>query len=164
MTIREEQVLERIARARGRRARLREDAITLAHGSGGKATRTLVDAVFKEAFGNPLLDPEEEAKIGHVRFESLTVRAFKLEVEDRCEDYGQVATYRGTIPHHPHAFALDDHHRFESGRPMLVCGNTADMLAKTRYAAHFTVSERGAHFGLFDCAPPATATTAAACC
>ncbi|MEV4674061.1 MULTISPECIES: hydrogenase expression/formation protein HypE [Actinomadura] len=56
MTIREEQVLERIARARGRRARLREDAITLAHGSGGKATRTLVDAVFKEAFGNPLLD------------------------------------------------------------------------------------------------------------
>ncbi|QKW33992.1 hydrogenase expression/formation protein HypE [Actinomadura sp. NAK00032] len=56
MTIREEQVLERIARARGRRARLREDAVTLAHGSGGKATRTLVDAVFKEAFGNPLLD------------------------------------------------------------------------------------------------------------
>ncbi|MER7543239.1 hydrogenase expression/formation protein HypE [Actinomadura sp.] len=56
MTIREEQVLERIARARGRRARLREDAVTLAHGSGGKATRTLVEAVFQEAFGNPLLD------------------------------------------------------------------------------------------------------------
>ncbi|MEU8342153.1 Hydrogenase maturation protein, carbamoyl dehydratase HypE [Actinomadura meyerae] len=56
MTIREEQVLDRIARARGRRARLREDAVTLAHGSGGKATRTLVDAVFREAFGNPLLD------------------------------------------------------------------------------------------------------------
>ena len=113
----------------------------------------------------PLLDPEVEAKIGHIRFESLTIRAFKLDLEDRCEDYGQVATYRGTIPHHPHAFALDDHHRFETGRPMLVCGNTADMLAKTRYAAHFAVSERGAHFGLFDCAPPAAAAGGApACC
>ena len=56
MTIRDEQVLERTARARGRRARLREDAVTLAHGSGGRATRTLVEAVFTEAFGNPLLD------------------------------------------------------------------------------------------------------------
>jgi hydrogenase expression/formation protein HypE len=61
MIIREEQVLERIERARGRRARLREDAVTLAHGSGGKATRTLVEAVFKEAFGNPLLDRLDDA-------------------------------------------------------------------------------------------------------
>lgn len=110
----------------------------------------------------PLLDADIEAVIGHVRFESITVRAFKLDLEDRCEDYGQVATYRGSVPHHPHAFALDDHHRFETGRPMLVCGNTADMLAKTRYAAHFAVTARGAHFGLFDCAPAPTA--AAACC
>lgn len=112
----------------------------------------------------PLLDADIEAVIGHVRFESITVRAFKLDLEDRCEDYGQVATYRGTIPHHPHAFALDDHHRFERGRPMLVCGNTADMLARTRYTEHFAVTARGAHFGLFDCAPTATAAVAAACC
>lgn len=112
----------------------------------------------------PLLDAGIDAVIGHVRFESITVRAFKLDLEDRCEDYGQVATYRGTIPHHPHAFALDDHHRFERGRPMLVCGNTADMLAKTRYAEHFSVTERGAHFGLFDCAPATTAAVPAACC
>jgi len=56
MTIREEQVLERISRARGRKARLREDTITLAHGSGGKATHTLVEAVFRDAFANPVLD------------------------------------------------------------------------------------------------------------
>jgi arsenite methyltransferase len=112
----------------------------------------------------PLLDPGIEAIIGHVRFESVTVRAFKLDLEDRCEDYGQVATYRGSVPHHPHAFALDDHHRFETGRPMLVCGNTADMLAKTRYAPHFAVTARGAHFGLFDCAPASTAAASAACC
>lgn len=112
----------------------------------------------------PLFDPKIEAAIGHVRFESVTVRAFKLDLEDRCEDYGQVATYRGSIPHHPHAFALDDHHRFETGRPMLVCGNTADMLMRTRYGQHFTVTERGAHFGLFDCAPATATATPAACC
>jgi arsenite methyltransferase len=112
----------------------------------------------------PLLDEGIEALIGHVRFESITVRAFKLDLEDRCEDYGQVATYRGSIPHYPHAFALDDHHRFETGRPMLVCGNTADMLAKTRYAAHFAVTARGAHFGLFDCTPASAAAAPAACC
>jgi hypothetical protein len=113
----------------------------------------------------PLLDDDVEAKVGHIRFESVTVRAFKLALEDRCEDFGQVATYRGTMPYHPHAFVLDDHHRFETGRPMLVCGNTADMLAKTRYAAHFAVTERGAHFGLFDCAPSTAGGSApAACC
>ncbi|WP_433498897.1 hydrogenase expression/formation protein HypE [Sphaerimonospora sp. CA-214678] len=54
---REEEVLERIERARKRRARIREDRITLAHGAGGKAARALIEAVFLEAFGNPLLEP-----------------------------------------------------------------------------------------------------------
>jgi hydrogenase expression/formation protein HypE len=57
---REEQVLERIERARRRRPRLREDAITLAHGSGGKATHTLIEAVFLDAFRNPLLEPLDD--------------------------------------------------------------------------------------------------------
>ncbi|MEO7251709.1 MAG: methyltransferase domain-containing protein [Arenimonas sp.] len=114
----------------------------------------------------PLLDAQIEARIGMVRFESITVRAFKLDLEDRCEDYGQMATYRGSIPHHPHAFVLDDHHRFETGRPHLVCSNTADMLGATRYAAHFDSTAKRAHFGLFPCAPGATAqaATVAACC
>lgn len=106
----------------------------------------------------PLLDPEIEAKIGMVGFRSITMRAFRLAMEDRCEDYGQVATYRGTIPDHPHAFVLDDHHRFETGKPLRVCGNTFDMLARSRYAAHFVlVGDTTTHFGLFDCAPAATA-------
>jgi hydrogenase expression/formation protein HypE len=53
---REEQVLDRIDRARRRKARVREERITLAHGAGGKATHTLIEAVFLEAFGNPTLD------------------------------------------------------------------------------------------------------------
>ena len=111
---------------------------------------------------------EIERKTGNIKFYSLTVRAFKLALEDQCEDYGQVATYRGTVPDEPHGFPLDDHHFFETGRPVLVCGNTADMLSQTRYAAHFqVVGSKEHHFGLFPCGPaPATGTVddAAAAC
>ncbi|MEV0972265.1 hydrogenase expression/formation protein HypE [Microtetraspora glauca] len=54
---REDQVLQRIERARRGKARVREDLVTLAHGAGGKATHTLIEAVFLEAFRNPLLEP-----------------------------------------------------------------------------------------------------------
>lgn len=114
-------------------------------------------------------NPAIEEKIGMVGFRSLTVRAFKLEdLEDRCEDYGQTAIYQGGIPGHPHAFALDDHHRFITGKPMLVCGNTASMLQRSRYAAHFRISgDRSRHYGLFDCTPaadmPAPASGGACC-
>ncbi|HTB54881.1 MAG TPA: AIR synthase related protein, partial [Trebonia sp.] len=58
---RERQVLERIDRARRRRPRVREERITMSHGAGGKATRTLVEAIFLDAFRNPLLEPLEDA-------------------------------------------------------------------------------------------------------
>jgi len=38
-----------------RRPRLRDDLVTLAHGSGGKATRALVEGLFLEALDNPAL-------------------------------------------------------------------------------------------------------------
>jgi arsenite methyltransferase len=107
------------------------------------------------------------ARLPGIHFESVTIRAFRLALEDRCEDYGQVATYLGTMAECPHAFDLDDHHHFEVGRPMRVCGNTADMLAATRYAAHFNVQgDRLRHFGLFDCAPvlPPDAGQTTRCC
>ena len=58
---REQQVLERIDRARRRRPRVREERITMSHGAGGKASRTLIEAVFLDAFRNPLLEPLEDA-------------------------------------------------------------------------------------------------------
>jgi hydrogenase expression/formation protein HypE len=60
---REQQVLERIERARRRRPKVKEERVTLAHGSGGKATHTLIEAVFLDAFRNPLLEPLEDAAI-----------------------------------------------------------------------------------------------------
>lgn len=99
------------------------------------------------------LSNEIEEKLGYAKFFSRTVRAFKLnDLEDTCEDYGQVAYYNGTIQGHPHFFDLDDHHRFFTDKPMLVCGNTASMLSNTRYKGAFKViGDRSKHFGKFDC-------------
>jgi hydrogenase expression/formation protein HypE len=58
---REQQVLDRIDRARRRRPKVREELITMSHGAGGKATQTLVEAIFLDAFRNPLLEPLEDA-------------------------------------------------------------------------------------------------------
>ena len=58
---REQQVLDRIERARARRAKVKEERITLAHGAGGKATHTLIEAIFLDAFRNPLLEPLDDA-------------------------------------------------------------------------------------------------------
>ncbi len=112
-----------------------------------------------------LTDAAIDQRIGFAHFESITWRAFKLPLEDRCEDYGQVATYLGSLPGYPHAFELDDHHHFESGRPVLVCGNTADMLSRTRFAAHFRIDgDKRQHHGLFGRAPATAASVAPSCC
>jgi hydrogenase expression/formation protein HypE len=60
-TVREELVLDRIDRARRARPRVKEDRITMSHGAGGKATQTLIEAIFLDAFRNPQLEPLEDA-------------------------------------------------------------------------------------------------------
>jgi len=115
-------------------------------------------------------NPVIEDQIGFVNFYSSTVRVFKLlNLEDKCEDYGQTAKYNGTIQNFPHYFDLDDHHHFEKGKPMLVCGNTFDMLKETRYSRHFDLlGDKSKHFGLFSCASSDTkgenVCSTGACC
>lgn len=60
---REQQVLDRIERARRRKAVVTEERITLAHGAGGKATQTLVEGLFVEAFRNPRLEPLDDGAV-----------------------------------------------------------------------------------------------------
>ncbi len=58
------EVLAKIERARQRRRSkftLREEQITLSHGSGGKASHNLIESVFGPAFANPLLDRMDDA-------------------------------------------------------------------------------------------------------
>ncbi|MFA6237408.1 MAG: methyltransferase domain-containing protein [Bacteriovorax sp.] len=116
-----------------------------------------------------IMNREIAMRTGNIQFYSITVRAFKLDLEDRCEDYGQVAYYLGTIPECPHRFTLDDHHIFETNKPMLVCSNTADMISLTHYKNHFKViGNKENHLGLFDCSPttvkgPEDCATGACC-
>lgn len=115
-----------------------------------------------------MTNPEVAHKVGLAKFTSITIRAFKIDLEDRCEDYGQVATYKGGIFGAENAFMLDDHHLFELKKPMLVCSNTANMLSQTRFSSYFDIQgDTKNHFGLFDCAPtnssPASSNSAPCC-
>ena len=96
-------------------------------------------------------DPRLRSKTAGIGFHSATYRLFAIDaLEDACEDFGQAVAYKGTIPHHPHAFTLDKHHRFETGRIFPVCGNSFRMLKETRFASHFDfVGDFGRHFGIF---------------
>jgi hypothetical protein len=78
-----------------------------------------------------------------------------------------VAYYNGHIPGHQHYFDLDDHHRFFTNQPMLVCGNTSSMISNTRFGKVFKVTERTGHFGKFGgCGTPAieAVQTETPCC
>lgn len=94
---------------------------------------------------------ELAARTGNIRFYSATYRLFKLDdLESACEDYGQAVVYRGTIPHHPHVFELDKHHRIETGKHFLICGNSWRMLHDTRFAPHFDFyGNFDRHYGIF---------------
>jgi hydrogenase expression/formation protein HypE len=53
--------IERTRQARRNKFYLRDEHITLSHGSGGKATHNLIEGVFASAFSNPLLDRMDDA-------------------------------------------------------------------------------------------------------
>ena len=91
--------------------------------------------------------------LGDTRYYSITYRLFKLaDLEPNCEDYGQYAVYNGSIEEYPHSYLLDDHHKFEKNKPVLVCGNTASMLQDTWLKQHFkVVGDRKTHYGVFPC-------------
>jgi len=115
-----------------------------------------------------ITDEAVSAAVGGANFSSVTYRLFKLpagRLETLCEDYGQYAVYKGTIQGAPHAYALDDHHILQKGKPFLVCGNTASMLGETWLGKHFDIhGDRSVHYGLFPCGPAPSADTAAAAC
>ena len=58
---REQQVLARIDRARRRKATVTDARITLAHGAGGRATKSLVEGLFLPALRSPSLAPLDDA-------------------------------------------------------------------------------------------------------
>jgi hydrogenase expression/formation protein HypE len=63
---REQKILGIIETARGKRAKFRDDHITMAHGAGGKATSSLVEGLFLPALASPALDALGDAGIVEV--------------------------------------------------------------------------------------------------
>ncbi|MGK7346424.1 MAG: methyltransferase domain-containing protein [Candidatus Nitrospinota bacterium M3_3B_026] len=88
-----------------------------------------------------------------IHFTSVTYRGFKIPLEEHCEDYGQVAVYKGAIPGKPDIYTLDLNHVFPAGAAVRVCKNTADIIRQSRLSDFFHVSEEIAHLGRFDCSP-----------
>jgi len=56
-------LFERVERARRRKPRVKDEFITLAHGSGGKAMHELVEGLFLDYFRNPLLEALEDQAV-----------------------------------------------------------------------------------------------------
>lgn len=67
----EEKVNSQIARVRRRGGRLKDDHVTLSHGAGGKASASLLDHVFFDEYGNPLLDQAGDSTVVTVDGETL---------------------------------------------------------------------------------------------
>jgi ubiquinone/menaquinone biosynthesis C-methylase UbiE len=168
---------------------VRNDADLVAECLGGAAyaedlRRVCAGAGFPylwEVDRKPVPSETVEQGLGEkIGFWSVVWRAVKLTqtetidgqewppLERTCEDYGQHATYLGTIGTAPAAFALDADHLFETDRPVAVCRNTANILRFGRLAEHFEVTAPRKHFGLFECAPapsaPEDGSGLGACC
>jgi hydrogenase expression/formation protein HypE len=58
---REGRILGIIETARGKRAKFRDEHITMAHGAGGKATQSLIEGLFVPAFASPSLEAMADA-------------------------------------------------------------------------------------------------------
>lgn len=96
-------------------------------------------------------DFQIETKLGCIGFASHTVRAIKCpDLEDCEENYGQTATYLGTMPENARYFDLTEDVRLIKGKPTAISGNMASMLAGSRYAPHFAITgDRTRHHGVY---------------
>src|SRR5438874_2652456 len=65
-TFQPSKLFERVERARRRKPKIRDEQITLAHGSGGRAMHELVEGLFVEYFRNPLLEQLEDQAVFEV--------------------------------------------------------------------------------------------------
>ena len=72
-------VLARVESWRRRAPKLADETITMAHGAGGRASQSLIEAVIRPAFSNPVLDALDDGavlEIGDGRRLAVTTDAF----------------------------------------------------------------------------------------
>lgn len=140
---------------------LRHDPVLVGECLGGalyeKDFRELMAQVGWPTFVHTVVDDmhvgalDLQTKLGFMSFTSCTVRAIKTDgLEEGEEDYGQVATYLGGMPEMPRYFDYSADIRFKKDKPVAVSGNTARMLAASRYGKYFHITEAGPHRGAFN--------------
>ncbi len=95
---------------------------------------------------------EHHKELKMTAFSYRVVRTFKIyEFEDLCEKYGQVLTYKGNAPGCEQYIDINDTHRFYTGDPLGVCGNTAAYVEKTRLKKYFDCEgTTDFHEGVYD--------------
>jgi len=71
-------LFERVERARRRKPRIKDEFITLAHGSGGKAMHELVEGLFLDYFRNPLLEALDDQAVFEIAPKLADGRASRL--------------------------------------------------------------------------------------
>jgi arsenite methyltransferase len=122
------------------------DFLTIAKSSG------FIDPRVVESKEITVNNDELKAKLGQIKFFSVTYRLFKNEkLEADCEEYGQAIRYKGGIAEMPVVFVLDGHHLFEKGRIYSVCGNSYLMLNESRLKEYFDFfGDFETHFGIFE--------------
>ncbi|GCE30447.1 hydrogenase expression/formation protein HypE [Dictyobacter alpinus] len=91
--------IERSRQARRHKFYLRDEHVTLSHGSGGKATHNLIEGIFAPAFANTVLDRMEDAAsltLGGLRLAFTTDSYVVNPLFFAGGDIGQLAVH-GTI-------------------------------------------------------------------
>ena len=78
-----EAVLARVESWRRRTPRLTDDTITMAHGAGGRASQSLIEAVIRPAFSNPVLDRLDDGAVIEVGGGRLAVTTDAFVVTPR---------------------------------------------------------------------------------
>jgi hydrogenase expression/formation protein HypE len=64
VSAREERILGIIETARAKRAKFRDERVNMAHGAGGKATQSMIEALFEPAFGAQTAEDSAAIEIG----------------------------------------------------------------------------------------------------
>jgi hydrogenase expression/formation protein HypE len=75
----EERTLGLIETARGKRAKFRDERVTMAHGAGGKATQALIEGLLLPAFGSSNLDQLGDAAVLEELGVAITTDSFVVK-------------------------------------------------------------------------------------
>jgi hydrogenase expression/formation protein HypE len=80
-------LFERVERARRRKRKLRDEQITLAHGSGGRAMHELIEGLFLEYLRNPLLEALEDQAVFEIGGNGNSSNANPLRLAFTTDSY-----------------------------------------------------------------------------